>query len=971
MSRILPTYSLRSSIALAAFQALVFSVALASNLPTLKEAAESLPVRAANFANLPLSFERNGGQVDAQAQFLAHGDGYSLFLTESGAVLSLGNGSSCEAKEKSASGPSDCPADASRDVIRMTLGNVRPSHATGEEKLPGKVNYFIGSDPGKWRTDLPTYAKVRYAGVYRGVDLVYYGNQRQLEYDFLVAPGADTTSIRLNFDGAKRLSIDSRGDLTLEGESGSATLRKPTLYQRIDGRQLPVSGSFRMIGANAVGFSVGKYDRTRPLIIDPVLVYSTYLGGSGLNGHGDQGSGIAVDASGDAYVVGSTYSTDFPVTVNAHQAQNSAALAGHGSTVFVTKFNATGTALLYSTYLGGTGNTSAGDFGYGIALDPSGNAYITGATYSSDFPVTCGAFQTANGEGSPGASSAFVAKLNSSGDGLAYSTYLGGVSASFDFGEAGQAIAVNAAGNAYVTGYTGDMAFPVTDGAFQTSFGGGGATPDAFVSELKADGTGLVYSTFLGSDGGNVGNYGNAIVLDSAGHAFVAGTTSSTTFPVTNGAYQSNMDGYSNAFVTEFSADGSSQVFSTYLGGSSPFGDTAVAIAVDGNGAVYVAGNTSSADFPLTAGVVEGASVEANSYFSGYGPGGYVTKLSADGTALQYSTLLEDPADVVSGLAVDGNGSVYVVGNSPAAGAGTFGRFQTTPGAIPVSPSAANSAFLVKLAPDASVFNYATLFGGTFADGAQAVALDGSGNAYMTGSSFSIDLPVSSGAFQTMRKTGPSKGSNAFVSKFSLASQNNQTAYPSPAASIGTSVTELGNGQIVYQCFGDGSEGSDTLTVTVSVSLNTDAFGPPPSGTMSYFDGTSVPLSQPVFGSWGSAGSFTFQDGLAFDAPPDGIEINWSASYSGDSNYQPSMTSGTISSSGCPTSNTVRRGVTSGAPRIQLHLTPSTGAVSVPSRLGRSDRSLSVQFLLHAREVQLQARSGRRYPRRVRRRLLR
>ena len=447
----------------------------------------------AAYSQLPLHFEANQGQTDAQVQFLVRGRSYSLFLTSTEAVLALTNRDK-EGAETSTPPHLSQSSDARlqtldpRLVLRLQLVGANPNpQVRGLEELPGKLNYFLGNDPTRWRTNLPTYTKVKYQNVYPGVDLVYYGNQGQLEYDFVVAPGADPQAIQLTFEGADNLEVDVRGDLILQTAGGELRLHKPRVYQEIDGVQHEVSGSYVLLGtpapntqppAPAAGFAVAAYDPSRPLVIDPVLAYSTYLGGN----DDDWGRGIAVDAAGNVYVTGQTYSTDFPILSPFQPA------AGGSYDTFVTKLDATGSTLLYSTYLGGSG----GDRSQGIAVDAAGNAYVTGQTYSTDFP-TRNPFQAAFG----GGSDAFVTKLDAAGSTLLYSTYLGG---SDD--ERGHSIAVDAAGNAYVTGQTHSTDFPTLH-PFQPAFGGGFF--DAFVTKLDAAGSTLRYSTYLGGSGGESG----------------------------------------------------------------------------------------------------------------------------------------------------------------------------------------------------------------------------------------------------------------------------------------------------------------------------------------------------------------------------------------------------------------------------------------------------------------------------------
>src|SRR5438552_753301 len=549
----------------------------AASIKALEKADHAVQVRVMeSYARLPLSFEANRGQMDSDVKFFSRGNGYCIFMTPTEAVLTLGGGSSPQPKGPKlresilALDPSVVAARPRRTaVLRVKLAGANPKpQLTGEDELPGKVNYFIGNEPRKWRTNVGTYAKVRYREVHPGIDLVHYGNQRQLEYDFVVAPGADLKAIRLGFEGAEKMEIDARGDLLLHTPEGDVRQHKPLIYQESDGTRTEVSGGYSLSRRNQVSFEVGKYDRGRPLIIDPTLSYSTYLGGSG----SDVGNAIAVDSARNAYVTGATGSTDFPI------ASPFQAAIGGSSDAFVTKLNATGLALVYSTYLGG----SSGDDDLGIAVDSAGNAYVTGYTASTNFP-TASPFQAAIG----GASDAFVTKLNATGLVLLYSTYLGGSSDGVAAG-----IAVDSAGNAYVAGSAGSTNFPTTS-SFQAASGGG--VNDAFVTKLNATGSALAYSTYLG---GNSYDSAYGIAVDSAGNAYVTGTTLSTNFPTASPIQATHGGGEHDAFVTKLNATGSALVYSTYIGGNSY--DSAQGIAVDSAGNAYVAGATESTNF-LTA----------------------------------------------------------------------------------------------------------------------------------------------------------------------------------------------------------------------------------------------------------------------------------------------------------------------------------------------------------------------------------
>jgi hypothetical protein len=425
--------------------------------------------------------------------------------------------------------------DSAQAVVRMQLLGANPApQVVGLEELPGRSNYFIGNDPKKWRTNVPTYARVKYANVYPGVDLVYYGNQGQLEYDFVVQPGADPSRIALDIEPSlvpapghpswAPLRVAENGDLVVGTKGGEVVFRKPIVYQpATDSGQWTrdlVEGKYVIRAGQQITFDIASYDKTRPLVIDPTLVYSTYLGGSQF----DAGTGIVVDAIGNAYVIGSAESADFPTTRGAFQPTKS----GFRNAI-ISKLNAAGSALVYSTYLGGS---SGAEGGRAIAVDTSGNAYVIGDTTSDDFPTTPGAFQPTFG----GDTDAFVTKLNATGSGLVYSTFLGG--SSLDGVPDGGGIVVDAMGNAYVTGLTSSADFPTTPGAFQTT----GAFEVAFVTKLNPTGSALVYSTYLGVNFTS----GFGIALDASDNAYVTGVTSSADFPTTPGAFQTTKPGSLN-----------------------------------------------------------------------------------------------------------------------------------------------------------------------------------------------------------------------------------------------------------------------------------------------------------------------------------------------------------------------------------------------------------------------------------------
>ncbi|MET0648126.1 MAG: SBBP repeat-containing protein [Pyrinomonadaceae bacterium] len=648
------------------------------------------------YGRIPMSFEANRGQTDASVNFLARGAGYTFFLKPTEAVFVLPNADSGVedegAAERSLTTTSSPKTEAVRSkvvprpkVLRMRLvGADASAPAKGLGELAGKMNYLVGDDSSQWRTGVPTFGRVRYAEVYPGVDVVYYGNQRQLEYDFYVAPGSDPRSVSLTFDGADRVEVDGRGDLLLTlGETVVRQL-KPFIYQEVAGARREVEAGYEVGADGRVRFAVGEYDRGLPLVIDPVLVYSTRFGGS-------SASDIAIDSEGNAYVTGVAFSTDFP-TVNPLQAT----IGGGSIDAFVAKINAAGSALVYSTYLGGGDNDAASD----IAVDSAGNAYIAGGTTSTNFP-TANAFQNAyaGGEGD-----AFVAKINAAGSALVYATYLGGSGSDFNLG-----IAVDLAGNAYVTGRTVSADFP-TANALQHA-PGGGDIQNAFLTKFNAAGSALVYSTYLG---GNSDENGYGIAVDSAGNAYVTGSTYSTDFPTVNPIQAAKAGSGRDAFVTKMNAAGSALVYSTYLGGSDE--DQAEDVAVDSAGNAYVTGYTASADFPT-----------ANPFQSGFDGGStdvFLTKLNAAGSVLAYSTLLGgSEGEAGFGVAVDSAGNAYVAGFTYSAN-----DFPTA-NALRCTDASAPDAFVAKFNAAGTGLVYSTYLGG---DRANGLAVDSAGNAYVT-----------------------------------------------------------------------------------------------------------------------------------------------------------------------------------------------------------------------------------------------
>jgi hypothetical protein len=697
------------------------------------------------YGRLPLSFEINQGQTDSQVAFFSRTSDYSLFLTPTEAVLTL-------RKSKPASANKTAPVrfaertrkhnDPEMYALRMRFVGANPSpEINGIEEIPGKSNYFIGNDPNKWRAGVSHFSKVKYEKIYPGIDVVYYGNQRQLEYDFVLEPGADLNQIRLAFAGPDSIRIDQEGDLVLSTKGGDVKQHKPLVYQEVDGSRKEIAGSYVMRTNGNIGFEIGNYDSNLPLVIDPTLAYSTFLGGSS----NDFGQGIAVDAIGNAYVVGWTGSTDFPTTAGAFDISHNGV-----DDVFVAKLNPSGSSLLFSTFIGGSGN----DIGLGIAIDAAGNSYLTGKTDSPEYPTTPGAFQTLlNGTGND----VFVTKLDLGGA-LVYSTLLGGSGAS----DTGAGIAVDGSGSVSVTGVTDSSDFPISFGAFDTSFDGGN---EAFVTKLDPSGSALVYSTFLG--GTSNSDMGNGIAVDGAGNAYVAGTTDSSDFPTTPGAFQTSNAGGFDAFIAKLNPSGS-LAYSTLLGDVNT--EDGWGIAVDASGSAYVTGDTSSPGFPTSPGAFD------TSHNRGGGDV-FVTKFDPTGSTLVYSTFLGgSDGDSAYGIAIDQSGNAYVTGFSFAAALEEDPNFPTTPDAFS-SSNRSNKAFFAKLSASGSALVYSTFLGGASFNGpVYGIAVLPSGTAYLVGTTTSPDFPTTPGVIQT--SLGDS--SSSFVMKFADAPPT-----PTPTPQIG------------------------------------------------------------------------------------------------------------------------------------------------------------------------------------------
>ncbi|MBL0141976.1 MAG: SBBP repeat-containing protein [Betaproteobacteria bacterium] len=656
------------------------------------------------YGTLPLAFEKNLGQTDRQVEFLARGAGFVLFVTPTRAVYKLqGNGGA--------------------SIVRMELVGARSeARARGVERLAGESHYLPGADPGGWTTHVPLYGRVELSQVYRGIDLAYYGNASELEYDFSLAPGVDPQAIEIEVEGARDLQIDDDGRLLVHTSSGSLAWKRPAAYQESAGGKRMVAADYVLRASHRFGFRVGNHDRSLALVIDPILAYSTLAGGTG---H-DHAYAVAADATEAAVITGETASSDFPTTAGAYPD------AGGG--VFVAKLNAAGSALVYSTFLG-PGR------GMGIALH-GGNAYVTGVAPAS-FPVTAGAYNNALA-----GDNVFVAKLAPDGSALVYSALFGaGLSQ-------GRAIAVDSTGNAYLTGTTQSPAFPATASAFQPTRPTLGQVYlgdiDAFFAKLDASGSSLLYSTYLGS---TENDFGEGIAVDAGGKAYVAGTTTGraapwngfpaadSPFPTTGGAYQAAFTGGASAFVAQFdpgATGAASVVYSTLLGGIDATAQ-GHGVAVDASGSAYVTGSA-GAGFPLTSGAYGAASPVA---------GAFVTKLDVSGSMLSYSAMVAG-ADGRA-IALDSARNAIV--------AGLVSSSADFVSVDPVAGVTGAALFLTRIDAAGATAAYSTPIDG-HASVPLGVAVDPFGSVYVAGTAFQ-QFGATPGAYRTVL----AGGTDAFVSK--------------------------------------------------------------------------------------------------------------------------------------------------------------------------------------------------------------
>jgi Abnormal spindle-like microcephaly-assoc'd, ASPM-SPD-2-Hydin/Beta-propeller repeat len=723
-----------------------FAAALASSVfgsPTPESHAHVRPATSASAESrpqLPLSFEENVGQTDPGVKFIARAGAYTAYFSRTDVVLTL-----------------------SSEVVRIGLrGAALTASVEPAQPESGVSNYLIGNDPKRWYRNIRHFGEVRYAGVYRGVDLVYHGNQTQLEQDFVLAAGADAKQIQLRITGARNMSITPAGDLRIATRNGNLVLRRPIAYQELNGQRTLVAADFTLCSRNTVRVRVAGYDHTRPLIVDPVLDYSTFIATAQVFG----ARSIAADSAGNAYFVGATAPADnYPTTSGAYE---TAAPSGATMMAFVTKMNATGTALVYSTFIGGSGGTGA----VAIALDAQGDAFVTGDTNATNFPVTANAFQNTAAKGG-----VFLAELDSTGANLLYSTYLAGSQG----GENPVSLALDSNKNAYILGRTYDLDFPVTPTAFQASNPTNLSNPNKgtiFLTRLDPSKNGsaaLIYSTFLG---GTTVEFPESVAVDSAGNAYMTGNTASSDFPTTPSAYSSAPNNqYGDVFLTRIDTTKSgaaSLSYSTYFGGAyNTYGtasDVGGAVLVQPNSVAAVVGYSyaNTGGFPTTPNALD---TTGNAPWSKTFLARFDTTKSGSASLL-YSTLWGGTtSDLVFAGAIDAAGNLYMTGTTSSS------DFPTSAGAPMALYPGKQCTFVTEFDPTGATVLFSTYWGGDQLPGSAAygMAVDTASpaNVYISGET-APTFPVTPGAYQTKFQGG----SDSFVVKMSPGLAQSVSASP-------------------------------------------------------------------------------------------------------------------------------------------------------------------------------------------------
>ncbi len=695
-----------------------------------------------NYGKLPLRFEKNIGQVDNSIDFISHNSEYSLFISPTKTTFDFNDvQNQINLKTNPKVNIQNAKVDDKAQLTMQLVGANQQAKCTKLDKLETKSNYLIGNNQNHWKENIENFAKVQYQNIYDGIDIVYYGNQKQLEYDLIVSPHINPNIINISFPDAEKLTIDNQGNLVINVNNKEISKKKPYIYQEVNGNKQEVVGNYIIKENNQIGFNIEAYDVNKPLVIDPTIGYSTYLGGT----DSDFSSAIAVDKSGNTYVVGYTKSLNFP-TSNPQQKS----LSGK-TDLFVAKLNPTGTALSYSTYIGG----SEDDFGNSISVDSNGNVYIAGYTFSKNFPIA-NPFQSQNGNTIPNTGGdSFVLKLNQQGNALAYSSYLGGMG-----DDMATSIAVDLQGNTYVTGFTDSINFPIAN-AIQNKSNGGF---DAFVTKINANGNSLSYSTYFG---GSDNDFANSIAIDKDNNAYIVGVTDSRNLSVTN-PLQSTIAGDSDGFIVKVGASGNSINFATYLGGSNF--DSITSVTVDNTNNIYVTGLTNSTDFTVVNPIQKNIAGSLDAF---------VSKLNPAGNNLIYSTYLGGTIDEqANSIALDAMNNVYIMGVT------TSTDF---PVANPTQKSNAGGqdAFMTEINSAGNALIFSTYLGGTNNDTGLSLVVDTKGNVFMTGVTNSMDFPMSKPLQAACGCDPINKINDAFVTSF-LA-----PAPPTPDFSIGFAQNQI------------------------------------------------------------------------------------------------------------------------------------------------------------------------------------
>jgi hypothetical protein len=648
-----------------------------------------------NLERMPFYFVENRGQVENPVRYLLNSPVSTIYFTPTEMVHRFTPGQK----------------EGKKYCLRLRfLETDKDVRVQGLEESGAKVSYFRGNDPLKWVRGARTYHKLLYEDLYPQIDLMVSGREGYIKHEYRLKTGGKTENIAWRYEGAMDVRINGRGQLEVDTQGGTIVEDKPFSYQMIEGERVEVESRYRISGDGTVGFEVDGYRKDKELVIDPALIYSSFLG----TGEYDYGYGIAVDGNGAAYVTGIAAWSDFPLTPGAFDT------TWVNGEAFVSKFSPSGSSLIYSTFLGGNGS----ERGMAVTVDGSGNAYVTGRTDSTDFPTTPGAFDT-NFNGSQ---DIFIAKLNSTGTEVHYSTYLGGTGS-----DSGNGIAIDGYGNALVTGDTSSGDLPVIVGSYDTGYNG---SKDTVVAKLNNAGTGLSYLTYLG---GTNDDEGNDIAVDGYGAAYIVGTTSSSNFPVTGGAYDTGYNSYQDVFVTKLNSAGTGVIYSTFLGGNQA--DYGLGIDADENRNAYITGTTNSTDFPTVTGSFDTSHNGDSDAF--------VLKLNAAGSNLVYSTFIGGStgtygaSDVGRGIAVDRGGNAYITGRT------TSEDYPTTLDAFDTTLSPDDDVILTKLDSSGTYIHYSTYLGGNTAwgEGAYSVAVDRTGSAYITGDTYSSGYPTTPGAF--------------------------------------------------------------------------------------------------------------------------------------------------------------------------------------------------------------------------------